>query len=300
MFGDKPVVSLVELLPSGFHIAFVSGRDLRAQASPHGIAHPDHSADAGQALDGQPFQDLQMVSVTNGDLLVHQRVGIGFDMFGCREQLLRGGSPHCRALRVIDSAWQQRDSLSQALRQGSAITHQRRLSPPIHAALQPHLAHHHLRVRGEILIDDDGFVEGVGDLRGVLPRRPVGQFTRQTFAQDNDVGGDLGVGVLLEGVVGQTDGPKQVSLVGNILTQCAVEFVQCALGRDEQNQPPGPHFLQRGGEEVVMDDEVPLLEARIVRVVIAEGDIGNGHVIEAIGELRLLEWLMPEIGVGVE
>jgi hypothetical protein len=66
-----------------------------------------------------------------------------------------------------------------------------------------------------------------------------------------------------------------------------------------RTNPPG-RTLSSAGEEVIVDDEVPALEARIERFVIAEGDVGNGHVVESVGQFRFLEGLMPDVGVGIK
>ena len=49
-----------------------------------------------------------------------------------------------------------------------------------------------------------------------------------------------------------------------------------------------------------MDDEVPALEARIVRFVVPERDVSDRHIIETIGQFRLLERLMPEVSVRIK
>ena len=163
-----------------------------------------------------------------------------------------------------------------------SVAGQRRFVVAIHPAFEPHFAEHHLRAGGKVFVDGNGFAERVGDFRDGLPRGSLRQFAGQPFAQDHDVGGDLGVGVFLEGVVRQPDGTDQIRLMRDIFPQRAVELVQRALRRDEQNQSAGPDLVERLGEEIIVDDEVPVFELRVERLVIAERNVGNGHVVKSV------------------
>ena len=62
----------------------------------------------------------------------------------------------------------------------------------------------------------------------------------------------------------------------------------------------GTNFLQRRRKEVIVNDEVPILEARVVRFVIAKGDVRDRHVVKTVGEPGFLERLMPDVRVRVE
>jgi len=86
----------------------------------------------------------------------------------------------------------------------------------------------------------------------------------------------------------------------DVFTERTVVLVERPSGRDEQHQAAGSYFLQRGREKVIVDEEVPRLETRVERFVVAERDIRDGHVVEPIGQLRFLEGLVANVGVGVE
>ena len=104
----------------------------------------------------------------------------------------------------------------------------------------------------------------------------------------------------LKASLGRRMAPTRSACCDDVFAQRAVEFVQRALGGDEQDQAAGAHFFQGRREEVIVDEEVPALEARVERLVIAKGDVANGHVEAAVGKPGLLEGLVPDVGVGVE
>ena len=273
MPGHESVVGVIELLPGSLDLALVADFDLRTQAASHRVAHANQSPDALHPMQRQVIQNANMVVLADADLVVDQRVGVGLDVVRGREGLVERWTLDSGALWPEHVAGQQGNRLRQSLHQRHAVAHERRFGARIHAAFEAHLAQHHLRVRGEVFIERNRLAEGVGDFPDGLPRWPGRQFAGQPFAQDHDVGGDFGVGVSLEGVVGQTDRAEQVGLIGDILAKTAIKLVERAFGRDEEDQAAGPNFVQRRGEEVVVDDEAPALESRIEGPVIAKRDI---------------------------
>ncbi len=130
---------------------------------------------------------------------------------------------------------------------------------------------------------------------GPLGSSPGSRLRRMTMSVVTSV-----LAFFLKASLGRRMAPEQVGLLGDVFPQGAVEFVERALGRDEQNQSAGPHLLQRGGEEVIVDDEVPVLEARVEGFVVPERDVADGDVVETVGQFGFLEGLMPDVGVGIE
>ena len=74
-----------------------------------------------------------------------------------------------------------------------------------------------------------------------------------TLLQKEDVAGDFGPGVVLEGIVRQTDGSDQIGPLGQILADGRVFLVHCPLGGNEGDHAARTHLIQRLSEEIVMD-----------------------------------------------
>jgi len=104
--------------------------------------------------------------------------------------------------------------------------------------------------------------------------------------------GDLGVCIALEGIVGESDCTNEVGPLREVFAQRRVLFVERAFGGDEQNQAARAYFLQRGGEEVIMDGKLEDVETRVERLIVPKRNVGNRHVVETIGQPGFLEWLV--------
>jgi hypothetical protein len=89
--GDKSVVCLIELGAREFDFFLVGIFQLRSQTLAHGVAHLNHSTDAELRLNCQMRQRNQLVAFADGDLIIVNRVGIGFDVAGRGDGLLRCG-----------------------------------------------------------------------------------------------------------------------------------------------------------------------------------------------------------------
>lgn len=112
-----------------------------------------------------------------------------------------GGPSHRRVGGLIQVGGESVDGLAQLLGQVPTVRGKSRLLLAIHPPSEPHLAEHHLRARGEVFVHRNRLPRVVRNGRDIPPRRGARRFAGQPFAEEDDVGGDLGVGVLLEGVV---------------------------------------------------------------------------------------------------
>ena len=146
-------------------------------------------------------------------MFVHQRIGVGLDVFRGGEAVNQRRVIDGGALRAEDIGGEQGDGLRQPLFKRNPVAHQRRLGTTIQPAFQPHLTEHHFRVRGVVFIYGDAVAGRVGDLDHLPPNRAGRQLAGEPLAEHDDVGGHLCVGVFLEGVVGQADGTDQVGLL---------------------------------------------------------------------------------------
>ena len=112
-------------------------------------------------LAGQAGQDVELVAVADGDLVVHQGVGVGLDVLRGGEGLRRASAaPPAARLGAEHVPRQQRDGFGELLGQGAAVADERGFAAAIHPAFEPHLAQHHLRVGGEVFVDRRWFRPG--------------------------------------------------------------------------------------------------------------------------------------------
>lgn len=84
-----------------------------------------------------------------------------------------------------------------------------------------------------------------------------------------------------------------------VIPKRGVLFVERAVRSDEQDQSARANLVERGGEEIIMDEESPTFEPGIEGLLVSERDVGNGHIVEAGRQLGFLERLMPDVGVGI-
>ena len=85
-----------------------------------------------------------------------------------------------------------------------------------------------------------------------------------------------------------------------VFAQRRVLFVERAFGCDEQSQDARAYFLQRGGEEVIVDGKLEDVETRVERLIVPKGNVGNRHVVEAIGQPSFLEWLVANVRIWIK
>ncbi len=157
-----------------------------------------------------------------------------------------------------------------------------------------------LRALHEVFVDVDRLALGVDVLRCLLPRRTRRGFAGIQLAQHHDVGGDLGVRVALEGIVGESDCANEVGPLRQVFAQRRVLLVERAFGCDEQKQPARPHLLQRGGEEVIVDGKFENVEPRVKRLIVPKRNVGNCHVVEPVGQSGFLEWLVANVRIWIK
>ena len=165
---------------------------------------------------------------------------------------------------------------------------------PILGAPGCELAQHHLRVADEVAVDHEALRRFLGlhpirlcDLRGA------------PLLQEQDVRHHLRAGVGLEGVVGQADGPQQVRPLGQILAHGGILGVHGVAAGEEGHDAAGAHLIQGLGEEVVVDGEAQLVVGPVVHLVISEGHVAHGEVVE-VPPVRGLEAGHGDMGPGVE
>ena len=297
---DKIVVGLVELLARDDDLGFGRFLQLHPQTAAHRVTHADEPAQAGRGGRGQIVQHAHHITIPPRNLAVDQRVGMGLYLLRGRDARLLVDGDDVGSFRSENIFRQARDGLRQLLRQVASVADQRRFAPSIHAAGHLHLAQQHLGMRGEVFVHGDRFLQRVGNLNESFPRRNARQLAGQPLAQHHEIRGDFRVRVSFEGVVRQADGSKQIRVLTHVSPQGVVHLVERALGGDEEDEAARSDLRQGRGEEVIVDDEVPLLEAKVVGFVIAERNISDRYVVVAIHESGFFKWLMPEIGVGVE
>ena len=116
--------------------------------------------------------------------------------------------------------------------------------------------------------------------------------------EEEDVGRNLGPGVGFEGIVGEADGPKELSSSRDVLPNRGVGFIQGPLGGYERHDAARPHLVEGLGEEIVMDCKAMPVILGIRDPVGPERNVPDGRVEEVVrkagpfvaidGDVRLL------------
>ena len=153
---------------------------------------------------------------------------------------------------------------------------------------------HHLRVIQKILVDRESVLSlpGLGPVRrnvdGPVP-----------LLQEEDVGDHFGSGIGLEGIVGQPDGPQQLGPLGQIPAHGGILGIHCVAGGYKSHHAAGAHLIQRLGKEIIVDVEAQLIVGTVVYLVLSEGDVAHGQVIEVppVGGLKARH---RDVGLGVK
>ena len=154
-----------------------------------------------------------------------------------------------------------------------AVTDQRWLVARIHPPFEPHFTEHHVRVLDEILVDRNDFALGRGVGNYFFPRRTARGFLAPALFENDDIGGDFGIGVALESGVGQSDCADQIGAVGDMFAERVINLVHRAARRDERHESAGADFFQSCRKEIIVNQKSLPVELRVIRLVIAKGDV---------------------------
>lgn len=103
--------------------------------------------------------------------------------------------------------------------------------------------------------------------------------------QKEDVAGHIRARGILEGVVGQTDGPQQVGTLGKVLPHGGGVLIHCSLAGDKGDDAARPDLIQCPGKEVVMNEEIVSVIPLVDHLEGAEGHISDSGVKKAVREV---------------
>jgi hypothetical protein len=121
---------------------------------------------------------------------------------------------------------------------------------------------------------------------GVQPRFALRLLVLLQLAQEDDVGGDFGAGVLGEGVVGQADRAQQLGLAGDVVAGAVAGRVHEEVGHHHRQHAVVAEHVDALGEEEVVDGEAADLLARaVVHAHRAERRVADRQVEPAVGRL---------------
>ena len=149
---------------------------------------------------------------------------------------------------------------------------------PIGAADLLHLAQNHFRVVDEILVH----LEAVFIDAKMHPIR-LNIYEGISLLQEQNIGRDLRAGSALERVVGQTDGTQQIGPLSDVLAYRRIFLVQGAFAGDKGHDTARAHLVQSLAKKVIVDQEVMLVVAPVCHLEVAEGNVADGYVKEAVG-----------------
>ena len=138
-----------------------------------------------------------------------------------------------------------------------------------------------------VFADFDALAPGFADEVGVV-RLP----------QDEDIGGDLGAGVFLEGVVGQAHGGHELAVIVQVVP-LSTGGLHRVGGGDEGDEAAGFHLGKGTSEEVVMQVEI-LAELRLGLswALLGEGHVGDEQVEAVVRNAGVLEAHTGHFAVG--
>ena len=179
--------------------------------------------------------------------------------------------------------------------------------PALAVAIPPndHFPEQHVGVGDVILVERLAIWMGEGpvvclahgDLGHVGPGLSLELLTLDLAAQEDDVRGDRGIGVALEGVLGQADRPNQVGLAGEQLTGLGAGLVHRALRGDEGDDPARPGHFDGLAEIVIVEIQALLVVLAIVGLHVRERDVGDHQIEEPFRERGLLVALLVDRGL---
>ena len=123
----------------------------------------------------------------------------------------------------------------------------------------------------------------------------------RTLAKEQNIGGDFRSRIGLEGGVRQPDRAQQVGMFGQMPADGVGLLVHGVAARDERHHAAGPQFLQRLGEEVIVNGPRELgLHRGVMDGVIAEGHVADNGIEVIVGQGRFLKALCEYRGIGIE
>ncbi len=286
---------------AGFENPFFGAAiELGAETVANGVAHRDQATNACSRLAGQVVERTEDRVLADTHHPIVQAVGVGLDVIRRRNGLLRRRFGQFDPLRVIDARRKRRDCRGERVGEHPAVPFQGWLVVPIHPPGQLKMSEHQVGTFDEIFVDRDSLPIVIRVLQHLSPGRSLRGLARMQLPEHDDVRCHLGAGVLFEGGVGQANGPKELRIRGQILPECGVHLVHRSARRNEHHQAPGPDLVQRFGEEVVVNREPVGVEAWVVDGIIAEGHVGDRHVVESVGKLGAFEPLPANVRVRVE
>ena len=169
-----------------------------------------------------------------------------------------------------------------------------RLADAFHAvpaAFQHHVTQHHVRVLHKIVVH--------GDAGGIVQIHPcrVGVDDVVPPLQKKNVGGDLGACAAGEGVLRQTDRAQQLRPLCQIPAHLRAGLVHGAFAGDERHKAARTHFVQRFGEEIVMDQKIVLVIPLVGNFVLSERHVANGGIEKTVGDGGTLKALNGDAGI---
>ena len=113
--------------------------------------------------------------------------------------------------------------------------------------------------------------------------------------QEQNVGSDLCTRSGLERIIGQSDGTEKVRPLGNVLSHRGIFLVHGAFAGNEGHHAAGAHLIQSAGKEIVMNKEIVPVVLLIQNLERPKGNIANGHIKEAVRQVRFLKALYRNV-----
>ena len=155
-------------------------------------------------------------------------------------------------------------------------------------------AQHHFRVVQEITVDGKAVL-------GLSSLHPLRHDVQRTvpLLQEDDVRYNLGPGIGLKRIVGQTDGPQQLGALGQIPAHGGILGVHRVTRSHKGYHATGSHLVQRLGEKVVVDVEIQLVIGFVPDLILTERHIADGEVIKVppVGGLKSRH---GDVSLGIE
>ena len=120
-----------------------------------------------------------------------------------------------------------------------------------------------------------------------------------SLLEEDDVRYNLGPGIGLERIVGQTDSPQQLGALGKIPAHGGIFGVHRIAAGDKGHHATRTHLVQRLGKKVVVNAEIQLVVGFVPNLILAERYIADGKVIEVppVGGFKTGH---GDVGLGIE
>jgi hypothetical protein len=215
----------------------------------HGVADGHHASNA--RFDRyRKASGLEAVAVADDDCTIAHGKSAILDT-GERIGVGQGRGRAARFVpRDVSTLRQGFDGASEQLRRELALT--RRLGAAVHAPFERHFSEHHLWVAGVVFVDRNRPVRAVDHLKPA-PGMTLGLRAGRALAKEQNIRGDFRSRIALERGVGQPYRAQQVGMFGQMPADDIGLLVHGVAARDEHHHAAAPQFLQRLGEEVIMN-----------------------------------------------